>query len=136
MAWTGPAQAASTRKVLKLRHLTGHNHMSESSLYFVDRKNYAQVASAIASSDKEIILSTISLQHAQSLHSNEQLLDMFRNFAHYLHKCGRLENSIMISYDAATCQALLSSGILCFVDRAAPRPRSLPGVGLNAYVTI
>ncbi|KAK9826644.1 hypothetical protein WJX74_007660 [Apatococcus lobatus] len=95
-------------------------------LCFVDRQNYAEVASALASPRKEIILTTASFQHEGADHSTDQL-DLIKNYATYLHDVSRLQNTFIVSYDQATCKALHSVGILCFMDEAAPHPDVLPG---------
>ena len=102
--------------------------------YVLDRKNYGRFASVIASNNNEIILSTLSFQHDQSDHTKEQLMDMFKNFAYHLHRCGRLQNSLILSYEPLTCRELLSSGIPCLLDRAAPSPDDLPGSFLTKTV--
>ena len=98
----------------------------QSGLYFVDRQNYAQIASALASTRKEIFLTTLSFRHEGADHSADQL-DLMKNFAYYLHDISRLQNTFIVSYDEATCKALHSAGILCFMDEAAPHPETLPG---------
>lgn len=118
-----------------LKHVADKKSRLEGSLRIVDEKSYTLVASAIASVDKEIILSTFSFKHQfqhefQILQSSEQM-DMLKNFAYHLRRCGRLQNSMLLSYDLPTCQTLLSSGIPCILDRAAPRPEDLPGMFLS-----
>lgn len=98
----------------------------QSGLYFLDRQNYAQIASALASSRREIILTTLSFLHEGADHTTDQL-DLMKNFAYYLHDISRLQNTLIVSYDPATCKALHSAGILCFMDEAAPHPETLPG---------
>ena len=98
----------------------------EDGLYYIDRDNYAQIVSAIASPAKEIILTTLSFQHEGSDHSEDQL-ELMKNFAFHLHQNHRLQNAFIVSYDHKTCQMLLTAGIICFMDHAAPPPATLPG---------
>ena len=95
-------------------------------LFFVDRQIYAQVASALTSPHQDIVLTTLSFQHQGADHSGDQL-ELIKNFACYLHDISRLHNTFILSYDQATCRALHSAGILCFLDEAAPHPDTLPG---------
>ena len=97
-----------------------------SGLYFVDRQNYAQVASSLTSPQQDIVLTTLSFQHQGADHSGDQL-ELIKNFACYLKDISRLHNTFILSYDQATCRALHSAGILCFMDEAAPHPDTLPG---------
>ena len=99
---------------------------NESGLYYVDSDNYAQVAAAIGSDQKEIVMTTISFHH-DSLPGSKDQLDMMKNFAYFLHQSGRLQNTFIFSYDEDACQALHDVGILCFMDEAAPQPAELPG---------
>lgn len=98
----------------------------QSGLYFVDRQNYAQIASVLASTRKDILLTTLSFHHQGADHTADQL-DLMKNFAYHLHDISRLQNTLIVSYDQATCKALHSAGILCFIDEAAPHPETLPG---------
>ncbi len=103
--------------------------LTDNGLYYVDRQNYAEIALSIASSHKEIILTTLSFQHEGGNHSVDQLA-IIKNFAFTLNQVKRLQNTFILSYDHATCRAVISAGVLCFVDEAAPQPDTLPGAAL------
>ena len=121
--WTVVLEAA------RLPEKTGLTHFPrlEDGLYHIDRSNYAEISGAIASSSKEIILTTISFQHEGKNQSQDQLA-LISNFAFFLHQSNRLQNTLILSYDDTTCRAVLAAGILCFLDEAAPQPDTLPGM--------
>ncbi len=100
---------------------------AEERLFHVTPENYASVAAVLASPQREIILTALSFTHKGQAHEQEQL-DFVKNFALHLHRLGRLENTMILSYDNQTCNAMQQhAGILCFVDQAAPPVESLPG---------
>ncbi len=73
----------------------------------------------------QIILTTLSFTHQESFNFDQ--LNYSKNFAYYLHKLGRLQNLLVLSYDEETCLYMLRAGLLCWVDRTAPQPSDLKG---------
>ena len=107
---------------------------SEDRLFYVTPENYASVAALLATPQREIILTALSFTHKGQEHIQEQL-DFTKNFALHLHRLGRLENTLILSYDNATCRIMQKyAGILCFVDHAGPPVESLPGPRLMPLV--
>ena len=91
----------------------------DSGLYYIDRDNYAQLAAVVGSYEMEVVLTTISFHHNKDDASADQL-DLMKNFAFFSHQSGRLQDTLILSYGPAACRALLDTGILCFMDEAAP----------------
>ncbi|KAK9825710.1 hypothetical protein WJX74_000564 [Apatococcus lobatus] len=102
---------------------SGKHH---SGLYLISNENYAQIAAAVGSDQKEIVMTTISFHHDHTDGSRDQL-DMMKNLVYFLHQSDRLQNTLIVSYDKDACQALHDVGILCFMDQAAPQPSELSG---------
>lgn len=89
--------------------------------------NYQQVAARIASSQREILLTTVDITY-RGYTDPDRVLDLFRNFAWHLAKVGRLQHTLVVSYTPETCWYLIGIGIPCFTDRAAMQPQDLPGI--------
>ena len=45
-----------------------------------------------------------------------------------LREVGRLENTVLFTYDLHTCQGIMARGIPCFLDRWSTQPSQLPGL--------
>lgn len=91
----------------------------------LNTSNYKAVAAALASTRREIILTTVDI----SFHGKANLahvLAHFKNFAYHLSSIQRLRNLLTVSYSPQTCAILAQqAGIPCFVDHIAPQ--DLPG---------
>ncbi|KAK9826541.1 hypothetical protein WJX74_001525 [Apatococcus lobatus] len=94
-------------------------------LLFLEPHNFARVIESLATSQGQIILTTLSFTHQERFNFDQ--LNYSKNFAYHLNKVGRLQNLLVLSYDEETCLYMLRAGLLCWVDRTAPQPSDLKG---------
>lgn len=97
----------------------------QSALLELNSANYQLVAEAVASPQRELLVTTVDLAY-KHMHEPDRVLEFFRNFAHHLSEVNRLHNTLILSYTTETCALLMGIGISCFVDRAAPQRQDLP----------
>lgn len=91
----------------------------------LNAENYAKVAARVASSEGQIVLTTLSFASLSGPRLQDHI-EMTQNFAMHLQEVGRLENTLILSQDFGTCEALEATGVPCLIDRASPSPASLP----------
>ncbi|KAK9816940.1 hypothetical protein WJX72_007222 [[Myrmecia] bisecta] len=85
------------------------------------KRNYRRVMEMIATPGRQIIYTTFVMDGEQ------RQLQETRNFMWWLKKIGLMNNTIIISYDAPSCDLLAENGLPCWIDRAAPPVDMLKG---------
>ena len=83
------------------------------------------MANLHATDQNELLFTTYTFTHNRKY--SKEAVHMARHLWQNLREIGRLQNTILISYDLHSCQVLTEHGIPCFLDRWSRQPDDLPG---------
>ena len=83
------------------------------------------MANLHATDQNELLFTTYTFTHNGRY--SKEAVHMARHLWQNLNDIGRLQNTIIISYDLHSCQVLTEHGIPCFLDRWSRQPDDLPG---------
>lgn len=78
-----------------------------------------------ATRKNELLFTTYTFTHKG--HYSHDAIHMARHMWENLREVDLLSHTVILSYDAHSCQVMWENGIPCFLDRWLPQPNDLPG---------